>query len=169
MNQPLIKARAHILFDFVICESIDSCVLTLPQKLKELPTQTSEIFPHHACSANAPLDHAVRIARALWRSGEVEHQPNAEHVYILRRKLRLQTKNQPKGLAVEPGSCPPDAFNSGIALIHLCPKAIHQLHFQNDWPKWITRPPYIHGDYSEFYHNGQPIYPELTTSRMVCA
>ena len=38
-------------------------------------------------------------------------------------------KLERRGLAVEPMSCPPDAFNSGIDVVQLKPGEAHQLWF----------------------------------------
>lgn len=112
-------------------QSIDSCVLTLPAS-EELPAGRD--FSASCLLGETRLDHAVKTATtpAEW---EVRLTSPTQNMSTFLRStqpwLQIYTgeKLSRKGLAVEPMSCPPDAFNSGIALIHLAPKAIHQLHF----------------------------------------
>ncbi len=112
-------------------QSIDSCVLTLPAS-EELPAGRD--FSASCLLGETRLDHAVKTATtpAEWEVRLTSPTQNMS-TFLRSTQPRLQIytgeKLSRKGLAVEPMSCPPDAFNSGIALIHLAPKAIHQLHF----------------------------------------
>ncbi|EAB2753191.1 aldose epimerase, partial [Salmonella enterica] len=112
-------------------QSIDSCVLTLPAS-EELPAGRD--FSASCLLGETRLDHAVKTATAPAEWEVRLTSPTQNMSTFLRSNqpwLQIYTgeKLSRKGLAVEPMSCPPDAFNSGIALIHLAPKAIHQLHF----------------------------------------
>lgn len=122
-------------------EKIDRYTLAIPAEevflnLQELHsvvhTDLDFRTPHQI--ADTQIDHTfktltsgmeweVRIASpskgmATWLRGD---QPWLQ-VYSGEKLHRL-------GLAVEPMTCPPDAFNSGIGLVYLAPDETHQLHY----------------------------------------
>lgn len=112
-------------------QSIDSCELTLPASDV---THGEWDFTTPRVIAQTTIDHTFRILlpEAEW---EVRLTCPTQKIstYLRSHQPWLQVytgeKLARRGLAVEPMTCPPDAFNSGISLIHLAPGETHQMHF----------------------------------------
>lgn len=122
-------------------QPIDACELQLPTR-DVFDLIRSEMFTDHNLDflASRPvgstqIDHTFKTPEGQ-RACQVEMtHPQSD------LSVRLQTsapwlqiysgeKLGRKGLAVEPMSCPPNAFNSGIDLVHLNPGDSHQLRFE---------------------------------------
>ncbi|WP_410753037.1 aldose-1-epimerase [Citrobacter youngae] len=112
-------------------QSIDDCELTLPTS-EETCDERDFTTPRRI--AQTTIDHTFRTLPpgAEW---EVRMTSPAQNMSTFLRShqpwLQVYTgeKLARRGLAVEPMTCPPDAFNSGISLIHLAPGEQHQMHF----------------------------------------
>ncbi|WP_213135032.1 aldose-1-epimerase [Citrobacter sp. FP75] len=112
-------------------QSIDSCQLTLPACEE---THDERDFTTPRLIAQTTLDHTFRTLPpdAEW---EVRMTSPSQNMSTFLRShqpwLQVYTgeKLARRGLAVEPMTCPPDAFNSGMSLIHLAPGEQHQMHF----------------------------------------
>ncbi|MDM2929833.1 aldose-1-epimerase [Citrobacter sp. Cm046] len=112
-------------------QHIDSCELTLP---------ASEVvhgelnFSVPRIVASTAIDHTFKSALSP-EEWEVRISSHSQKMSTFLRSnqpwLQVYTgeKLARRGLAVEPMTCPPDAFNSGISLIHLAPGEKHQLNF----------------------------------------
>ncbi|AKE60859.1 aldose-1-epimerase [Citrobacter farmeri] len=78
------------------------------------------------------IDHTFRTHGSPWEM-QIIHQQQALAVSLFSDQPWLQIYSGEKlnrqGLAVEPMSCPPNAFNSGTDLILLKPEEKHQLFF----------------------------------------
>lgn len=121
-------------------EKIDSCTLTLPtDEVLNLDTQQRHraeelnfITPHPVGATC--IDHTFQVLASgdEWQVSVFSPSKNMT-TYLRSNQPWLQVysgeKLQRLGLAVEPMSCPPDAFNSGIDLISLAPNESHQLQF----------------------------------------
>lgn len=112
-------------------QPIDDCELTLPV-IEE--TCDERYFTTPQRIAQTAIDHTFRTMPpdAEW---EVRMTSPSQNMSTFLRShqpwLQVYTgeKLARRGLAVEPMTCPPDAFNSGISLIHLAPGEQHQMHF----------------------------------------
>lgn len=112
-------------------QPIDSCELTLPMSTEMCDERN---FTTPRLIAQTTLDHTFRSLQpdAGW---EVRMTSPAQNMstYLRSHQPWLQVytgeKLARRDLAVEPMTCPPDAFNSGISLIHLAPGETHQMHF----------------------------------------
>lgn len=110
---------------------IDDCELTLPTSEE---TCSERDFTTPRIIAQTTIDHTFRTLPpdAEW---EVRITSQSQNMSTFLRShqpwLQIYTgeKLARRGLAVEPMTCPPDAFNSGINLIHLAPGEAHQMHF----------------------------------------
>ncbi|MGY9341540.1 aldose-1-epimerase [Citrobacter braakii] len=110
---------------------IDGCELTLPASEE---TCGERDFTTPRLIALTTIDHTFRTLPpdAEW---EVRITSQSQNMSTFLRShqpwLQIYTgeKLARRGLAVEPMTCPPDAFNSGISLIHLAPGEAHQMHF----------------------------------------
>lgn len=110
---------------------IDDCELTLPASEE---TCDERDFTTQRRIAQSTIDHTFRAMPpdAEW---EVRITSPSQNMSTFLRShqpwLQVYTgeKLARRGLAVEPMTCPPDAFNSGISLIHLAPGETHQMHF----------------------------------------
>ncbi|MDM3466183.1 aldose-1-epimerase [Citrobacter sp. Cb041] len=110
---------------------IDGCELTLPASEE---TCGERDFTTPRLIAQTTIDHTFRMLPpdAEW---EVRITSQSQNMSTFLRShqpwLQIYTgeKLARRGLAVEPMTCPPDAFNSGISLIHLAPGEAHQMHF----------------------------------------
>lgn len=110
---------------------IDGCELTLPASEE---TCGERDFTTPRLIAQTTIDHTFRTLPpdAEW---EVRITSQSQNMSTFLRShqpwLQIYTgeKLARRGLAVEPMTCPPDAFNSGISLIHLAPGEAHQMHF----------------------------------------
>lgn len=110
---------------------IDGCELTLPASEE---TCGERDFTTPRLIAQTTIDHTFRTLPpdAEW---EVRMTSQSQNMSTFLRShqpwLQIYTgeKLARRGLAVEPMTCPPDAFNSGISLIHLAPGEAHQMHF----------------------------------------
>lgn len=123
-------------------EKIDSCTLTIPAD-GVLSSDSLEIhrIEHTDLNFTTPrpiavtqIDHTFKTPNSgdEW---EVRVFSTAKNMttYLRCDQPWLQVYSGEKlermGLAVEPMTCPPDAFNSGIGLISLAPREMHRLHF----------------------------------------
>ncbi|MHB7566367.1 aldose-1-epimerase [Citrobacter braakii] len=110
---------------------INGCELTLPASEE---TCGERDFTTPRLIAQTTIDHTFRTLPpdAEW---EVRITSQSQNMSTFLRShqpwLQIYTgeKLARRGLAVEPMTCPPDAFNSGISLIHLAPGEAHQMHF----------------------------------------
>lgn len=110
---------------------IDGCELTLPASEE---TCGERDFTTPRLIAQTTIDHTFRTLPpdAEW---EVRMTSQSQNMSTFLRShqpwLQIYTgeKLARRGLAVEPMTGPPDAFNSGISLIHLAPGEAHQMHF----------------------------------------
>ncbi|RDK86706.1 aldose 1-epimerase [Enterobacillus tribolii] len=123
-------AGAH---PYLTCDRqrIDICELTLPSG--ETPCAGLD-FAAPRIIGQTTLDHTLK-AVSLGEAWEVRITSPSQNMSTFLRSnqpwLQVYTgeKLGRRGLAVEPMTCPPDAFNSGVGLIHLAPGEAHQLHF----------------------------------------
>ena len=112
-------------------QPIDDCELTLPV-IEE--TCDERYFTTPQRIAQTAIDHTFRTMPpdAEWEVRMTSPSQNMS-TFLLSHQPWLQVytgeKLARRGLAVEPMTCPPDAFNSGISLIHLAPGEAHQMHF----------------------------------------
>lgn len=123
-------------------ENIESCTLTLPaDEVFNLDTQEMNRVEHTALDFTTPrLIAATQIDNTFKPSAfgdewevSVFSASKKMTTYLRCDQPWLQVYSGEKlhrlGLAVEPMTCPPDAFNSGISLISLAPGEMHRLHF----------------------------------------
>ena len=123
-------------------ENIESCTLTLPaDEVFNLDTQEINRVEHTALDFTTPrLIAATQIDNTFKPSAfgdewevSVFSASKKMTTYLRCDQPWLQVYSGEKlhrlGLAVEPMTCPPDAFNSGISLISLAPGEMHRLHF----------------------------------------
>lgn len=112
-------------------QNIDSCELMLP------PSgilHAKHNFTTPALISQTAIDNSFKTnpSENEW---EVRLTSSAQKMSTFLRSnqpwLQVYTgeKLGRRGIAVEPMSCPPDAFNSGIDLVHLAPEEQHQLYF----------------------------------------
>lgn len=112
-------------------QPVDSCLLTLPATegtIGEIDFAAprpiaSTAIDHTLKCVSSPNEWEVRMTSPAQNMSTFlrSHQPWLQ-VYTGEKLARL-------GLAVEPMTCPPDAFNSGTSLILLAPGEQHQMHF----------------------------------------
>lgn len=122
-------------------QHIDRCELQLPAgEIFDVPSSTKhvvraldfeaarQIGPTQIDHSFHPLDPGSR-----WEVRLTDPQ-SAMAVWLRSSQPWIQIysgeKLERKGLAVEPMSCPPDAFNSGIDLVRLRPGDTHQMCFE---------------------------------------
>ncbi|KTR48245.1 aldose epimerase [Pantoea ananatis] len=107
---------------------VDHCLLTLPAAIAEGDFLT----PRRLASTQIDCSVNTRTAGREW---EVRLTCPKQALSVLLRSDQpwLQIYSGEKlgrtGLAAEPMSCPPDAFNSGIDVIFLAPQARHLMTF----------------------------------------
>ncbi|MDT7077508.1 aldose-1-epimerase [Citrobacter amalonaticus] len=112
-------------------QNIDDCELTLP--MSETSYAERDFAEPHVI-AQTSIDHAFKV-RAPAKGWEVRMTSPAQNLSTWLRShqpwLQVYTgeKLNRRGLAVEPMTCPPDAFNSGISLIYLTPGEVHEMRF----------------------------------------
>lgn len=121
-------------------QSVDECELRLPAcQIFDVATSRHYAdaildFRHARVIGKTCIDHTFNVPQrdAPWEV-RLLHPPTAMSVWLRSDQPWLQIysgeKVQRKGLAVEPMSCPPDAFNSGIDRVWLHPGDTHVLHF----------------------------------------
>lgn len=109
--------------------STDSCELTLPLTDAVSPELD---YRHSRKIGAAQIDHTFRTTGIEW---EVRLTSREQRMVAWLRAsqpwLQIYTadKLNRKGLAVEPMSCPPDAFNSGQDVVLLAPGETHRFSF----------------------------------------
>lgn len=121
-------------------ERLDSCTLTLPTN-EVLNLDTLQLHHTEALNFTTPypigatrIDHTFRTQASgdEWKVSVFSPSKNMT-TFLRSNQPWLQVysgeKLQRLGLAVEPMSCPPDSFNSGIDLISLAPNESHRLYF----------------------------------------
>ncbi|HHD7495750.1 TPA: aldose-1-epimerase [Klebsiella oxytoca] len=123
-------------------EKIDSCTLTLPAD-EVLSTDSLEMhgIEHTELNFTTPrlvaatqIDHTFKTLDS-GNKWEVRVFSAAKNMTTWLRcdqpwlQVYSGEKLERLGLAAEPMTCPPDAFNSGIGLISLAPGEMHRLHF----------------------------------------
>lgn len=121
-------------------QCVDGCELQLPtSNLFDIQTltffaNTKLDFQTQRRIGTTQIDHSFQARRdeTPWEVRLV-HPPTEMSVRLRSNQPWLQVysgeKLARKGLAVEPMSCPPDAFNSGIDLVQLAPDDTHSLSF----------------------------------------
>lgn len=112
-------------------QKIDECELILPLSEAEF-TEVDFSTPH--VISQTTIDHTFKTKSCSAEWEVIITSPKYNFSTYLRSNqpwLQVYTgeKLSRRGLAVEPMTCPPDAFNSGINLIYLAPGASHQMHF----------------------------------------
>lgn len=127
-------------------EKIDRCTLTIPAQQAfsvdrhGIPMALHSI-EHGDLDFTLPrpieatqIDHTLKTASAgtQWEV-RIASSSQSMSTWLRSDQPWLQIYSGEKverlGLAVEPMTCPPDAFNSGIDLISLAPQETHRLHF----------------------------------------
>lgn len=123
-------------------EKIDSCTLTLPtDEVFDIDTLETHRVENTALNFTTPrpvaatqIDHTFKtpVSGREWEVRMFSATKNMT-TYLRCDQPWLQIYSGEKlhrlGLAVEPMTCPPDAFNSGISLISLTPGEMHRMHF----------------------------------------
>lgn len=122
-------------------QSVDDCELRLPA-CQIFDVATSRRYTDKALDFqqtkvidNTCIDHTFNVPQheAPWEV-RLTHPQTAMAVWLRSDQPWIQVysgeKLQRKGLAVEPMSCPPDAFNSGIDRVFLAPGDTHVLSFE---------------------------------------
>lgn len=121
-------------------QRVDECELELPTNtIFSVAELTQGVDPHldfltRRSIGTTQIDHTFRLPEhdAPW-TVRLTHSPSAMSVWLRASQPWVQIytgeKLARKGLATEPMSCPPDAFNSGIDLVLLNPGDTHQLRF----------------------------------------
>lgn len=121
-------------------QRVDECELQLPTNTVFLPVESTRYidptldFQTPRTIAATHIDHTFHLPEhhGLWEV-RLTHPFPAMSVWLRSSQPWLQVYSGEKlaraGLAVEPMSCPPDAFNSGIDLVCLKPGDTHQLRF----------------------------------------
>ncbi|WP_052284173.1 aldose-1-epimerase [Kluyvera genomosp. 1] len=118
--------------------SVDECELRLPTN-QLFDVATSTLATTHALDfqtqrriAATQIDHTFTVPKCATPWQVTLAHPELT-VWLRSNQLWLQVysgeKLDRKGLAVEPMSCPPDAFNSGIDVVQLKPGEAHLLWF----------------------------------------
>ncbi|MBJ3593665.1 aldose-1-epimerase [Salmonella enterica subsp. enterica serovar Saintpaul] len=113
-------------------QRIDDCELTLP--VCDVISHGERDFATPRFIAQTTLDHTFKapFPEAEWEV-RLTNPAQKMSTYLRSHQPWLQVYSGEKlarrGLAVEPMTCPPDAFNSGVSLIHLAPGETHQMHF----------------------------------------
>jgi aldose 1-epimerase len=122
-------------------QPVDECELVLPTSavfdaLSRTWLSVDELdFQQRRQIGATVIDHTFKApeGKSAYQV-ELSHPLTRQSVWLRSSAPWLQIysgeKLERKGLAVEPMSCPPDAFNSGIDLVHLSPGASHQLRFE---------------------------------------
>ncbi|NBC98761.1 aldose-1-epimerase [Atlantibacter hermannii] len=109
--------------------STDSCELTLPLTADVPPALD---YRKSRKIGAAQIDHTFKTTGAEWEVRLVSQQQQmAVWLRSAQPWLQIYTadKLNRKGLAVEPMSCPPDAFNSGLDVVSLAPGESHRFSF----------------------------------------
>lgn len=122
-------------------QHIDRCKLQLPAcEIFDVPTSTRGVvreldFQAPRTIGSTQIDHTFHPlgAGARWEVRLTDPQ-NTMAVWLRSNQPWIQIysgeKLERKGLAVEPMSCPPDAFNSGVDLVVLGPGDAHLMSFE---------------------------------------
>lgn len=124
--------------------SVDDCMLQLPaKKVFAVDTQSNPTVLHDVdeldlnyCAqrriGDKRIDHTFRAYGNNWETRVIHHKQKLS-VSLCSDQPWIQVYSGEKlnrqGLAIEPMSCPPNAFNSGICLLMLKPKQQHRLFF----------------------------------------
>lgn len=123
-------------------ERIDHCLLTLPtHRIYSSDCRKTESVAHTALDFTTPrsvadtqIDHTFSLPAdgKRWEA-RMASASTGMTTYLRSDQPWLQIYSGEKldrlGLAIEPMSCPPDAFNSAIGLIDLAPGEMHRLRF----------------------------------------
>lgn len=119
-------------------QSVDECELQLPTN-EQFDVTTSALITTKALDfltrrniAATRIDHTFRVPKSTtpWQV-TLAHPELTVWLRATQPWLQIYSgeKLERRGLAVEPMSCPPDAFNSGIDVVQLKPGEAHQLWF----------------------------------------
>ena len=100
-------------------EKVDSTEFDF-RKLKQI----SNLFIDHAFKADADLPPRVRLINESKLGVELEFDESAKWIQV-HTADREGKEDARMAVAIEPMSCPPDAFNSGLDLITLAPNERH--------------------------------------------
>lgn len=107
---------------------LDECLLTLPAAIAQGDFLSPRLL------GATQIDDSLRTGTdgQQWEVRLTSRKPSLS-VYLRSDQPWLQIYTGEKlgrtGLATEPMSCPPDAFNSGVDLVWLAPQATHRLAF----------------------------------------
>lgn len=87
------------------------------------PRPIGDVFIDHAFTELAYTDGVaeVRVVAADGHGVALSWDENCPWVQVHTADLSDDPENHRIGLAIEPMTCPPDAFNSGVDLVHLAP------------------------------------------------
>ena len=125
---------------YITCDlaPVDECRLTLPAaqiycpaaaRLSAVDTEALDFLTPRQIG-DTRIDHTFKAPASAW---QVTLAGKTLTTFLRSDQPWLQVytgeKLQRAGLAVEPMSCPPDAFNSGVDLLSLPPRASHHLFF----------------------------------------
>ncbi|WP_330984182.1 MULTISPECIES: aldose-1-epimerase [Enterobacterales] len=122
-------------------QSVDGCELRLPVcqifdvATSRYYTDKTLDFQQTKVIGNTCIDHTFNVPQheAQWEV-RLTHPQTGMSVWLRSGQPWIQVysgeKLQRRGLAVEPMSCPPDAFNSGIDRLWLQPGDTHVLRFE---------------------------------------
>ena len=88
------------------------------------PKQISKLFIDHAFKVDPELSNSVSLLNQSKMGVELEFDENTKWIQI-HTADRDGGADSRMAVAIEPMSCPPDAFNSGVDLISLAPKERH--------------------------------------------
>ena len=94
-----------------------------------IPRSIRELFIDHAFLLDPDLPREVSVTSQSGNGVLITFSENAKWIQIYTAD-RSGGEDSRKVLAVEPMTCPPDAFNSGIDLIELSPGQSHQLFWR---------------------------------------
>lgn len=108
-------------------EKVDHCELTLPVDEHGLNFLTPKLI------GATQIDHTFATTPETDWEVCLTSQRQEMSVFLRSNQPWLQIytgdKLQRAGLAVEPMSCPPNAFNSKVDLVSLAPEETHRMHF----------------------------------------
>ena len=88
------------------------------------PKQISNLFIDHAFKADTDLPPRVRLINESKLGVELEFDESTKWIQV-HTADREAKEDARMAVAIEPMSCPPDAFNSGLDLITLTPNESH--------------------------------------------
>ena len=122
-------------------QRIDECGLQLPTRAlfnvanKEMFTDDALDFLALRNIASTQIDHTFKAPEGRAPYAVRLTHPQTDMTVCLKThapwlQIYSGEKLERRGLAVEPMSCPPDAFNSGIDVVHLNPGDSHRLSFE---------------------------------------